>query len=915
MIASLKLVYGEERLRPAAAWLLVGDSPEVWLRELISWKTPLIGATLYAVPGEGRRHPCGLLVLGARPADERRSARALEYGLAGSRLYLPVDARLDPPVGDAELNELLGDTPHLWHPAAGLLALEPTLVLHVADLLEAPSFSDATWDRAVPGLAINARLLSIEPETDLSFQQVLEQGREDIGSESPELDALPPAPGEPSANPIAELARRAETGLAQAIFWLTQLAPHTASRRTWINDLQDWAARRKRRAMASLEAVRNREIHRLLELLKTTPDAGLRFALPMADLAHRGLADPSGRLAQHDIDFSLKSLGRSGRADIWNLPAPLQQQLLARYRELAAREMTLGRYRRAAYIFAALLGDLVSAAAALVRGAHWREAAVLYEDRLHQPAEAAKCLREAGLWTEAIAIYSRLGQHETVGDLYQKLDQPEEAAAAWQRAVADHIHNNDWLSAARIVEDKLGDAQGALDILLQGWELHAWRQNLIGPAFLLLARHAWHDRAAGLVIELANQALAAAQCRLIEQFALESQSYPAPEVRHLAADQARVLAASLLETTDELLTRELLGSIGRLAPEDRLLRRDAERFLRQRLRPKPIRHARSEGKLLTEFEAQLPPFDWKAAIAIPGGLVAGGYGDNELIIMRMAWHSHSERHAHRRIKLEAHAVGLPLVFAHDPFDASQLFVNLIAQKQLPQFGNLPAQGPFRDALTIASHRGWSRSSVAMCCGDRDCVYIAAGARDSTLVINAYLSETAQMLGLAQIEMEPLLQNDGLIFPVPMLVRENQILLGVGRSLCIAGSQQGYTTLELASPINTLAASAPHTRTRIAIGMTQGGTVLWGDTIQAPQTPFATELDRPMITLTRNGRLVAADKNTVEVYLARAGRVRLDAVGEHSVGQPVAVLNTSHADQFAIVGTGGRVLVQRIKDHS
>ena len=95
--------------------------------------------------------------------------------------------------------------------------------------------------------------------------------------------------------------------------------------------------------------------------------------------------------------------------------------------ELAGREMRLGRYRRAAYIYAHLLGDFTNAAAALVAGKHWREAAVLYRDKLKRPEMAAKCLEQGGLWAEAIEFYEQLGDFEKVGDLYAQLEQPEEA--------------------------------------------------------------------------------------------------------------------------------------------------------------------------------------------------------------------------------------------------------------------------------------------------------------------------------------------------------------------------------------------------------------------------------------------------------------------------------------------------------
>ncbi len=156
---------------------------------------------------------------------------------------------------------------------------------------------------------------------------------------------------------------------------------HPGRRRTWVNDFEDWANRQLRRLNEQGERIRNREIHRLLHLFDTDPEAALRHAIPMNAFPHRGLAPPGTGLGSRLPNFDLSRLG--GRAaDFWNVPPNVQNLLRLRYREMADREMQLGRHRRAAYIYAELLGDLVSAANALKQGKHFREAALLYEEHL-----------------------------------------------------------------------------------------------------------------------------------------------------------------------------------------------------------------------------------------------------------------------------------------------------------------------------------------------------------------------------------------------------------------------------------------------------------------------------------------------------------------------------------------------------
>src|SRR5436190_21747239 len=162
-----------------------------------------------------------------------------------------------------------------------------------------------------------------------------------------------------------------------------------------------------------------------MDLLAKDPDRALKYALPVGGEGHRGLAPPSNRLGERDTSFNLGRLGGGGPADFWDLPNEYRQRLVARYRELANRELRLGRYRRAAYIFAELLSDLEAAATALTAGRHWREAAILYRDRLNRPLDVAHCLEQGGLWAEAVALYESMQVYQKAGDLVRKLDQGE----------------------------------------------------------------------------------------------------------------------------------------------------------------------------------------------------------------------------------------------------------------------------------------------------------------------------------------------------------------------------------------------------------------------------------------------------------------------------------------------------------
>ena len=142
---------------------------------------------------------------------------------------------------------------------------------------------------------------------------------------------------------------------------------------------------------------------------------------------HRGLAPPVGRLTSRRVDFQLGALGGGRALDPWDVPYDLQQKLLAKYRELANREKRLKRYRRAAYIYAELIGDVETAAAVLEEGKHFREAAEIYRKHLHKPLLAARTYESGGLFREAVEIYEELELWEEAGDVYGKMEQSSKA--------------------------------------------------------------------------------------------------------------------------------------------------------------------------------------------------------------------------------------------------------------------------------------------------------------------------------------------------------------------------------------------------------------------------------------------------------------------------------------------------------
>src|SRR5690606_38411256 len=123
------------------------------------------------------------------------------------------------------------------------------------------------------------------------------------------------------------------------------------------------------------------------------------------------------------------------------------------------------------------------------------EAATLYLERLNNRRAAAECYRQAGLLSDAVRLYLELGEFLEAGDLYQLLEQPEEAAEQYRRAIAQLAAAGDLVAAARVWEQKLADPDQGLSLLTTGWPYAPRARACLNEWYGMSARHGRHAAA------------------------------------------------------------------------------------------------------------------------------------------------------------------------------------------------------------------------------------------------------------------------------------------------------------------------------------------------------------------------------------------------------------------------------------
>ena len=949
----LRMRYGEKPLRQPAAWLIPGADPRVWLDEMLAWQVPLGGAVLYQVPALGTRSlaagRAGCSAPGLAPRITHRSQAYAAFVVPplggtpppkggttnggttnGVVVYLPVEARMDPDASDSEVAKLAaegGDC--ILHPTLGRIRLEPDDRRRVVDLLAAPPQRPARWDLAEPGRHVNSRLTAIVPAEVPSLEQMLDAGRDDIGRESPTLEQLPPEPGEPSSGLFSKLARDVQRRLARIIQKMAEggegkqppggkgqagagsaaAAGRRPGKPGLFSKMADWARKTMGQIDDSLRKSRHRELHRLMHLLQNDPDQGLRFALPCGEGRHRGIARPSGTLSSRSVNFDLRRLGGGGPADPWELPGDLYVRLRAKYMELAGREMRLGRYRRAAYIYGHLLGDFTNAAAALVAGKHFREAAVLYRDRLDRPEMAAKCLEQGGLWAEAIEFYEQLGDFEKVGDLYSQLEQAEEAEKAWRRAVEKLEGTHDRTAAAKLLETKLKAPDEALAVLAGGWPASPQAGACLAAEFALLGRLGRHEAAHRRVDEIRRQPLEeAVRQRAVDILVENARGYPQETVREVAADATRTIVARHLREASGSELDRLLEAVRRLAPADRLLDRDTSRYLRYRRQP-----PRPAAKPPQRTVVPQPPaaglkrlgeialgraVKWERAVSCGDHFYAAGFQDGALCLTQSSWSG--QQRTQRRTCPQTDN----FILAFDRCGGEAGVLHLVGGPRLPAMFFVAWQAVMLDC-TVGCPAWVPDAAVGIDFSTNGTKHVLATTDDGLALTT--LDANAKPARSQLITYESLWPGEGVagppVLPVPMCTRDLGVYLGVGDRLVRVTGAKTPQVFNMPGTIHSLSGSMPYSVSRIVATLEQGAALQWGAGLAVVR--FAEELAFPVAAITTSGWIVLASSAEVQVYKTEGRKIHLVCAQGRNV-RPVAALATADPDGFAIVREDGVV---------
>lgn len=912
MNVRLQLRYRPFANAAPAAWFLVGDRAAGWLPELIRCGLAEPETRLFLVPrSAGDRTPAGLLLVPAKPEALANEPAGMACVLIAGRLFIPANAVLYPPVTDDEIQKLCPLTATFFHPTLGLSGFDEESTLRVWHLLAPPPDQPGQWNLARAGAPPLPSLKDIQIVTPPSWETLFGDAGQEIGVEPPEN--LPPSRHEPKETPLAKSRRNLRKMLAKNLSNALGKMPHAGDRKTWLNHAEDWSKKQVAQVDQELEQLRHKELHRLLDLFASDPESALRHAIPMNDFAHRGVAPPSGKLGERSPTFNAGKLG-GGSADYWQVSWTLQNELRRRYRDMANRETQLGRHRRAAYIYAELLGDLASAANVLKQGKHYLEAAMLYEDHLQNRLEAARCLAEGGLLMEAVQRYEKLGLLPEMADLYERLGQTEPAHKILRQLVARERANGNLLAAAKLLQDRLNATEEALEVLLGAWPNSGQAATCLETAFQMLGKLGRHDFVLNRLRQFGGAPVPPALVLpLLRALSDPARNYPHLPVRHRAADFSRVLIARQLERPQLRADdrKALLDHLVRLTPHDRMLVRDTNRFLAQlqenqnRLRqanPPPA----SAGKLENLRQLELPrQIEWLQLAAEGHWFYALGVTSKHLTLVRGVWageiQSLSWNYPGAEIK---HAT---MLFEPTGEQGRMLAVALIQRPEIP-IKRFPASDVFYKQECLVGTPEWLPPQASRFSFGPDGVWSVHLAENRIILTNydkkGRLQKTVDVTDELLADTPP--ADDSQLC---LAALSEGVALAMGNCLLLVAADDRIQKVELPSPAARLVPSLPNTRAGVAVLMSTGAALyrVGGSEL--------IELDRDLTAtggaFIPGGPLVlVADDQMLLLEITDRG-VEKSTRKEFTGPPPAGVVPTNHPGEFAVLNARGEIALYRL----
>jgi len=837
-----------------------GQKPLDWLLEINSWKVNLQNITCYLVPESiSVNQSAGLFVVFSPQKQPLPNTLRNPYTRMADKLYLPVNAVLYPTIEADELNILLLWDVQFFHPVIGLVGFEKKDEIKLESFIHLPAPAASDWSFAHPGVASPPVFQQIALEAEDELKDIIDQMKEDVGSKL--LQEIPLVNADDSA-----FIRRtkvvmnifAKIGLyflllfaliGKLLFgFLSVIFPAERNNQRQSEGLfqkmEGWINQK----LQDIEKQRDTELKRLLNLFDKDTDEALQYAIPLASpYLNRGTAPQSGKLTRRSLQFNLGNLGGGGRVDGWNLGA-YNYELQKRYAKAANDAVTSGNFKRAAYIYAHLLGNFFLAANALQQGKFYREAAELYKDHIKNERMAAECLEKGGLLSEAIPLYIEMGQLEKVGDLYKQLGQAGKAEPYYMQTVREFKVAKEYQKAARVMLDKLKNKDQALSLLMAGWK----DNNQPEACLTLYLELHYNPGNSNLVQEVSNlfgtHVARRKSTSFLKVLADINRRFPDEQLEETSRNIAYQIIHQQISAGDS----NGLKLINSFVPGDRLLHADANRFIQNRIKFPPIHSTATYLDLRKDTQ-------WFSMVTYHDQLLGIGIKNSEFHFVRANWEGKTDYEYLYKGKP-------PLSLLVEPAFSDMA---LLIGSNIPVAIGRPLQAySFFERELFLRNIDWLPDGILGCCLNAD-NGITALHFDIHGMMLSHFSLAGDLIITHHLQFDDERINPGQVHfdPTGMIWRKEHFYIAMGELMLRISKQGEIEFIEAGGYIMKFAISNPNAALKIAL-LTDNGCLMIAPLhkeMKVSSEIFAQDIDGRDIKLMTDNRLVLAGETRAVIY--------------------------------------------------
>ena len=328
-----------------------------------------------------------------------------------------------------------------------------------------------------------------------------------------------------------------------------------------------------------LEKRNQSKIDKLIELLESNPEEGLKYAIPTdIEGTQRGAKNAEIYLNKRWNDFGLFGTSNTRGGGSAPLPNNTFDVLREKYRQTAKELTEKGDYKKAAFIHLKLLKERYTAASLLEKGKLYQDAALVYL-QINNKQKAAECYEKGNMIKEAIEIYKELNKDEKVGDLYKTIDKKKEADFYYQKVVDGYTEQNRYVLAAIIYRNKMQQPMQGQEVLLEGWEKKIDAFNCLNNYFVNLRNDTENE---DIIRKTIDDVYEKAKLNHSEKLFLDMLHF------EYAKEQSQELSSYIREMAYKIIAQNINKGINIeeslriFNPNDKMIKKEASRYRAKR---------------------------------------------------------------------------------------------------------------------------------------------------------------------------------------------------------------------------------------------------------------------------------------------------------------------------------------------